>query len=85
MYEKESLGRRIVIKTWRKARGGRGKERSGSTGKRGWLYTTATNGTETLVYDTGKCATFDEVQRKLRSTNLIPTDVALKNTRETTF
>lgn len=85
MYEREPLGRWVDVKSFRKGHGGKGKERSGKTGKRGYLYSTNADGTEKLECDTGKCATFDEVQGKLRSTNLLPTDVALKHPGETSF
>jgi hypothetical protein len=87
MYERERRTDkfRIVIKAYRKGRGGKGKQRSGKTGKRGYLYRVHADGTETLEFETRRCATFDEAQGLLRSTNLIPTSITIKHPGETVF
>ncbi len=83
MYDREPLGRRVVIKQQRKAHGGQGTERSGNTGKIGILYITK-NGVE-VEHMQCRAWTYAHVQKKLRATNLIPTDVALKHPGETSF
>ncbi|MBP9749651.1 MAG: hypothetical protein KBD21_02890 [Candidatus Pacebacteria bacterium] len=83
MFEHTKLGRRVVVKTQRKAHGGTGKNRRGQTGKIGILYVTR-NGTEE-EYARFTEPTFTELQRQLRATNLVPSYVTLNKTGDTLF
>lgn len=78
MNEPKKLGRRVVVKARRKGRGRR------STGKLAVLYITSDSGEEVELLR-ARAPNFRAVQKKLRSTNLIPTYVTLKKHGETRF
>ncbi|MCA9354877.1 MAG: hypothetical protein KC877_05135 [Candidatus Kaiserbacteria bacterium] len=81
MNDPTKLGRRVVIKAKTKSKAG--KDHSGSSGKEGVLYVTVEGQEVEKARVAGPNSKF--VQRKLRSTGLIPTYVTLKNYGETVF
>jgi hypothetical protein len=85
MKEREKLGRKVVVKTFRKhGNGAVGGGRRGQSGKKGTIYSIAVDGTLTeLAYEEG--TSFTDLSQKLFATKFIPLYVAIKRSGETFF
>jgi hypothetical protein len=85
MKEREKLGRKVVVTTYRKhGNGAVGGGRRGQSGKRGIIYSVAADGTETeLAQREGP--TFKKLSKKLFATKFIPPYVAINRSGETIF
>ncbi len=83
--ERTPLNRVVVIKPWRKhGNGAKGGGRKGNSGKRGVIYSVATDDTRTELASL-EGTTFTDLSRQLRATGLIPQHVALNKSGETHF
>jgi len=85
MSEKRLFSKKVVIKTQRKDRYRNKKDgRIGSTGKKGIIYSCASDGTETELVKIS-APTFKALSRLLRKTGLIPVNLVLKHNGVTEF
>jgi DNA-binding PadR family transcriptional regulator len=84
MKESEVLGRKVVVKTWRKkGNGAIGGGRKNNSGKMGIIYQVSDQGEEELARCKG--STFKDLSRKLFDTGFIPRNVAISSSGETLF
>lgn len=85
MREKEQLGRKVVVKAYRKhGNGAIGSDRKGQSGKRGIIYElNGENGEKELIRF--ERPTFKALSKMLFGTGLIPRHVSIKSSGETVF
>jgi hypothetical protein len=85
MRDRELLGRKVVVKTWRKkGNGAIGSDRKNSSGKMGIIYQVDDQGKKSeLARCTG--TTFKDLSRKLFSTGFIPRCISISSSGETIF
>jgi hypothetical protein len=84
MKDSKTLGRKVIVKTWRKkGNGAVGGGRKNNSGKVGIIYQVSDQGEKELTRCKG--STFKDLSRKLFDTGFIPRNVSISSSGETLF